>query len=56
MRRHRGLLSGSDKQMFAVLLPRKIRALYDRIMLPLTSFVVRPSVTVPMPFLGHSVV
>ena len=43
MRRKRGLVSGTHDQMFAVFLPRKIRALYDRIMLPLTNFVVRTS-------------
>ena len=41
MRRPRGLVHGTDDQMFAVSLPRRFRALYDRILLPLSNFVVR---------------
>jgi len=41
MRRRRGLVHGTDDQMFAVSLPRRFRALYDRILLPLSNFVVR---------------
>jgi len=42
LRRQRGLVSGTDDQIFSLLLARKFRALYDRILLPLSSFVVRP--------------
>ena len=41
MRRLRGLLPGTHDQMFIMSLPRKLRALYDRILLPLSNFVVR---------------
>ena len=41
VRRRRGLLLDSDEQVFTVSLPRKFRALYDRILLPLSNFVVR---------------
>ena len=41
MRRRRGLVHGTDDQMYAVSLPRRFRALYDRILLPLSNFVVR---------------
>jgi len=41
IRRVRGLVPGTDYQMFTMSLPRRFRALYDRILLPLSSFVVR---------------
>ena len=43
MRRRRGLVNDTDDQMFTMTLPRRFRALYDRILLPLSCFVVRAS-------------
>jgi len=40
MRRLRGLVSGTEDQVFTMSLPRKFRALYDRILLALSNFVV----------------